>query len=77
MYIILYAAITCTDLPDIGNGYVAYSGTTSPHSFGAVAAYVCDAGYSLSMSGSRTCGGDGSSGSGLWSGNEPTCNSKS
>ena len=39
--------------------------------YNGMAVYSCDPGYSLSGSGTHTCGADGS-----WSGNEPVCEGK-
>ena len=54
----------CSVLPDIRFGSVSLTGT----GFGSVATYVCDAGYILAGSLTRTC-----QASGEWSGEEPTC----
>ena len=46
----------------------------APHDFATVATYTCDTGYGLSRGdATSTCGGDGSSTSGIWSGVVPTC----
>ena len=70
-----FAAVTCSDLADIDNGIVAYSGS-SPHQYGAVATYVCDTGYIASHTISRVCGSDGLSSVGVWSGTVASCNGK-
>ena len=69
------AVVTCADLADITNGYVAYSGTT-PHQSGDVATYVCDTGYVASHSISRVCGSNGLSPVGVWSGTVASCDGK-
>ncbi len=67
-------AITCSSLSPITNGRISYSpDTTSPFDLGTVATYSCDNGLFLSGSESRTCEGDGSSITGMWSGTAPIC----
>ena len=68
-------AITCSvSLGSITNGQVTYSpDTTPPYDFGTVATFSCNTGFSLSVDVVRTCGGDGSSQSGEWSGSSPVC----
>ena len=69
-----YSVITCPSLGAITDGQVIYSpDTTSPHDFGTVATFICNTGCSLSGDSARTCGGDGSSQSGVWSGSSPVC----
>ena len=58
------SAVLCGALPDIRFGSVSLTGT----GFGSVATYVCDAGYTLVGSLTRTC-----QASGEWSGEEPIC----
>ena len=65
-------AIMCPGLPLLVNGVISYSDTLA---FGAMATYTCDTGYGLSGDMTRSCGGDGSSTNGVWSGFAPTCNS--
>ena len=71
----LPAAIMCTDLADPTNGDIMFiSDNTAPYEFATTATYQCDAGYGLNAGDEvRTCGGDGSSTTGVWSGNAPTC----
>lgn len=72
------AAITCTDLPALENGQIAYSmDATSPHQFETVATFSCDPGYALvGEYRSSTCGGDSSNTDGSWSGSLPSCQCK-
>ena len=65
------SAIICLPLGAITNGQVTYS--TFPHNFGTVATFTCNTGFSLSGDSTRTCGGDGSSQNGVWSGSSPVC----
>ena len=67
-------AITCQSLGTFANGQIAYSpDTIAPHNFGTVATFTCNTGFRLSGDMMRTCGGDGSSQSGEWSGSSPVC----
>ena len=69
-----YSVITCLSLGAITDGQVIYSpDTTSPHDFGTVATFTCNTGCNLIGDSARTCGGDGSSQSGVWSGSSPVC----
>ena len=62
------SAVDCFALPNPTNGEVDFSeGTT----LGFVAYYSCDTCYMLVGVDQRTCGPNG-----LWSGSEPTCESK-
>ena len=54
----------CGDLSDIPFGSVSLTGTT----FGSVATYTCQLGYSVVGSLTRLCGANGE-----WSGQEPVC----
>ena len=78
--ICLYAvrvAITCSSLSSISNGAITYNpDMTSPYNFGTVATHTCSEGFYLQGSNARTCGGDGSSVSGVWSGSAPVCAGK-
>ncbi len=48
--------------------------STAPYLFDTVASYSCVNGFGLSGGGpTRTCGGDGSTTTGMWSGSIPTC----
>ncbi|XP_064384964.1 uncharacterized protein LOC135333878 isoform X2 [Halichondria panicea] len=67
-------AITCPDLSDPANGQVTFAtDTIVPYDFDTVATYSCDIGFGLSGDVMRTCGGDGLSPNGVWSGTEPIC----
>ena len=68
-------AILCPGLTPIENGVIIYSSTTpGPHQLRTMATYSCNPGFGLSGGDStRTCGGDGSSPTGVWSGTPPTC----
>ncbi len=72
---LLFVAITCTSLPLPGNGAIVYSSATpEPYQFGTTARYSCNTGYGLSGGDEvLSCGGDGSSPNGDWSGVIPTC----
>ncbi len=71
-----YLALTCVDLPTPVNGAITFS-SLAPYEFGATASYSCNTGYGLGGGDvTRSCGGDGSSTNGGWSGTPPTCNSK-
>ena len=68
--VLLYStAIDCGTLNDTTNGQVSHTAGTT---FGQTATYSCDTGYDLVGNSIRTCQADG-----MWSGNEPTCISKS
>ncbi len=71
---ILHAAITCPSLPLPDNGVIAYMAhSPPPYEFGTAARYLCNTGYGLSTNQPLTCGGDGSSPTGMWNGEIPTC----
>ena len=61
-------AVSCSDLPSPDNGQVVLSGTT----FTSTATYSCNTGSILVGSSTRLCQADG-----MWSGEAPTCNSRS
>ena len=67
----------CPSIPDPLNGDISYSTDPSDdgsYSFGTVATYTCDEGYG--QRGGvlrRTCGGDGSSNRGAFSGEPGLC----
>ena len=64
----LPAVVDCGSPSLPANGQVqTKSGTT----FGSIATYTCDTGYTLSDSSSRTCGAKGK-----WSPSEPSCQSE-
>ena len=65
-------AILCPSLTAPSNGTVILSSPTLE--FGSTARYVCDTGYGLDGEDMvRTCGGDGTSPDGEWSGAPPIC----
>ncbi len=67
-------AIQCEDLPNPVNGEIFFtSDDTAPFDFGTLAVYSCNAGFGLSGYEQRTCGGDGDSTMGEWSGGAPSC----
>ena len=65
----------CSDLPNPANGLILFS-SPAPYEFGTTATYICNTGYGLSGDVTRTCEGDGSSPTGMWSGALPTCEGK-
>ncbi|XP_064385205.1 E-selectin-like [Halichondria panicea] len=70
------AAITCPPLSNPTNGSVSYSnvpGQGNSYDFNVEATYSCDIGYSLVDNNTRTCTGDGSSTTGSFDGESPTC----
>ena len=72
----LHTAILCDPLT-LGNGTTHYSpDTESPFEFGTVASQECDEGFSLSGSGTRTCGENGISTVGEWTGEPASCAGK-
>ena len=74
---VVCSAITCSSLSSISNGVIDYSpDVTSPYNFGTVATHTCNEGFYLQGSNARTCSGDGSSVSGMWSGSAPVCAGK-
>ena len=64
VYLFPYPAIMCPVLLDPINGTVTWTSLTE----GGVATYVCDDGFELEGSMTRTC-----ESSGMWSGEEPMC----
>ncbi len=67
----------CPSLSSIANGEIVFTtDSIAPHVYGTTANYVCDPGFGLSIRGSRTCNGDGSSTTGSWNGIEPLCERK-
>ena len=74
-FIVSTLAIACEDLPDPSNGEINFSlDKTAPFEFETTATYSCDPGFGISGGDPvRTCGGDGSSPSGEWTGNASTC----
>ena len=73
--IFITAAITCSGLTSPTNAMITFSPSSStPYSFGTMASYSCVSGFGLSGGdATRTCEGDGSSPSGMWSGVIPSC----
>ena len=69
-------AITCPPLSNLTNGSVSYSnvpGQNNSYAFNVEATYSCDTGFSLVDNNTRTCTGDGSSTTGSFNGEAPTC----
>ena len=64
----MFPVVDCGDLEDPANGEVSVSGTT----VNSVATYSCNTGYTLTGDNMRMC-----LETGLWSGSEPSCTSKS
>ena len=62
----LNSAGLCSELSSPTNGQVTWTGLTS----GSNATYTCDSGYNLIGDQIRTC-----LSTGMWSGQEPTCES--
>lgn len=76
IYATLYfsTAITCPAISAPANGQVSFAtDTTAPYDFATVATYTCDTGYGLAGDAIRSCGGDMSNTTGVWSGAAPTC----
>ena len=74
-----FLVVSCSELPSLENGQIAYSdSTTSPHEFGTVAEYMCNTGFGLSGEAARTCVDDsgGETTIGIWNGTAPTCECK-
>ncbi len=69
----IYTVITCPPLNDPANGTVIYNVELE---FGTQALYGCDTGFSLVGNITRTCTGDGSSTTGAFDGEAPTCEGK-
>ena len=71
-------ALTCSGLSVPQNGRIFFTpDTTSPYDYNSVATYACNPGFGLTGGDpTRTCGGDDSSTSGVWSGTAPVCNRK-
>ena len=69
--------ITCAPLSSPNYTYpIMYSSGPNPtnYDFTTIAMYTCSEGFSMSAGDEkRTCGGNGSSVIGTWSGIEPTC----
>ena len=65
---VLYVGVSCGQPDDPSNGRVDTSAGTS---FGDVARYSCDTGYTRNGPAERTCQADGQ-----WSGSAPTCESE-
>ena len=57
---------------------ISFSSSSAPYSFGTMASYSCVSGFGLSGGdATRTCGGDGSSPTGVWTGVASSCGGKS
>ncbi len=67
--------ITCPELVVPENGYTAFStDLDAPYDLGVTATYSCADGFSMENGDSeRTCGYDGGSTVGQWSGDAPVC----
>ena len=65
--------IVCPGLSAPSNGQVSYTAADSTYYYGTVATYTCLVGFGRNGIGTSTCGGDGSSTTGVWSGTPPTC----
>ena len=66
VYYNVFNAAVCRELSSPTNGQVTWTGLTN----GSTATYTCDSGYHLIGDPTRTC-----LSSGIWSGQEPTCES--
>ena len=77
LQLIPFSAITC-DLLSLDNGVISYSppDTEFPLRFGTLASHECFPGFSLVGTNMRTCDGNGSSASGMWTGKTPICQRK-
>ncbi|XP_064395009.1 uncharacterized protein LOC135342233 isoform X2 [Halichondria panicea] len=70
------AAITCPPLSNLTNGSLSYSnvpGQNNSYAFNVDVTYSCDTGFALVGNNTRTCTGDGSSTTGSFDGEAPTC----
>ena len=74
--ITLYTVITCPPLNDPTNGTVTYNVESDHLEFGKQAIYNCSTGFALVGNTTRTCTGDGSSITGFFEGEIPTCESE-
>ena len=72
--LMIFAAITCPVLAAPANG--AAPSCTSGSAFASVCTFTCDAGFGLIGASTLTCGGDGSSTSGSYDVDAPTCGGK-
>ncbi len=71
--------ITCAQLSNPSSGSVVFNGVVNPNGnleFGAEAVYSCNTGFSQVGGNNRTCTGDGSTTTGLFSGMAPICSGK-
>ena len=76
MHVLTFSlAIECEPLPAIANGMITYADDTTPNfDLGTTATYACDDGYYLMGNDQRNCfAGDGTSATGVFDGQEPTC----
>ena len=67
-YLLSFLVMNCGSLADPTNGQVVISNGST---YGSVATYICDSGYTLSGSHLRTCRADGN-----WRDTSPACYSK-
>ncbi len=75
-YLFILAAITCSPLADPINGAVTYSAAADGvgnYVFNVTANHSCDTGFDLIGNSLRICSRDGSSTTGAFSGETPTC----
>lgn len=73
---LVFTAITCATLADPVNGAVLFDNTVDLSGnvpFETVATFMCDDEFGRIGAETRTCGGDGSSTTGLFDGTSPTC----
>ena len=73
---LLNTAITCPPLNDLTNGTVTYNDVEDESgnlNFETQSTYSCDTGFFLVGINTRTCTGDGSSITGSFDGEAPTC----
>ena len=64
----------CSSLSTITNGVITYGpDSTDLFDYGTTATQTCNDGFFPEGSSTRTCGGDGSSVSGVWGGTAPVC----
>lgn len=68
MVLLFYIVINCGELSDPVNGMVDVTSTLHD----GTATYTCNNGYTIDGPSNRTCGNQG-----MWSGVEPSCQSKS
>ena len=68
-------------MSDPTNGGVSFDSIAADgignYAFGTVATFTCDSSFGLNGAETRTCGGDGSSPTGVFDGTSPTCERES